>query len=465
MLFSSQVFLLLFLPAVAVVYYLLAGTRRPRLWWLLIASLFFYSYWDVRLLPLLLGSILVNWLTACIYRRDGRTAWIVGGVAFNLVLLGVFKYADFVAGIGAALAGSIHAPWNIVLPLAISFFTFQQISYLVDLRKQATPLYELRDYALFVALFPHLIAGPIVRHYELAPQFALDPLRAGLEERVGRGLIMLAIGLVKKLFIADPLGRIADPIYAVAARGDAVGLVDGWVGALAFYLQVYFDFSGYSDMAIGLGLIFGFTLPINFNSPYQATSIRELWQRWHMTLTRFMRDYLYAPMGIRLNRRSPSTRALNETVATLVTMTVIGLWHGAAWTFVLFGVAHGIALVVNQLWARRCPRLPDWLGWAITAVFFCLSSVLFRAPDLATAGRMFAAMVGATGVVAQPLAWTSAALLAVAAAIAYLAPNSQTLALERLRPHPALAATCVMALVCAVIEAGGVEVPFVYFVF
>ncbi len=466
MLFSSQVFLLLFLPAVVAVYYAVARHQALRLWWLLAASLLFYGYWDPRLLPLLAGSILVNWLAAHAYRRSLRGAWIVFGVVFNLGLLGVFKYADFVAGIAVGLAGGTHSPWNIILPLGISFFTFQQLSYLVDLRKKSTPLYRLGDFATYVTLFPQLIAGPIVRHHELVPQFPLNPRRDGLDERIVRGLVLLAIGLVKKLFIADPLGRIADPIYALAARGEAVPLGDGWAAAIAFYLQVYFDFSAYSDMAIGLGLLLGFTLPLNFDSPYQATSIREFWRRWHMTLTRFMRDYLYVPIGLRLNRRWPGARTFNEGVTTFVTMTLIGLWHGAAWTFVVFGAAHGLALIIDQAWSRRGRSLPSGIGWAATALFVCLSTVVFRAPDLAAAGRMFAGMAGMGEIAARSFDWTAPVLLVGAAAIAFLAPNSQTLALRRIRPGPAIAAAIAVALFLAVVESGTEgDVPFVYFQF
>ncbi|MCK6491720.1 MAG: MBOAT family protein, partial [Planctomycetes bacterium] len=257
----------------------------------------------------------------------------------------------------------------------------------------------------------------IVRHHELVPQFPLDPRREGFDERLGRGLAMLAIGLVKKLFIADPLGRIADPIYAVATRGEAVALADAWIAVPAFFFQVYFDFSAYSDMAIGIGLLLGFTLPLNFDSPYQATSVRDFWRRWHMTLTRFMRDYLYVRIGLGLNRRFPAWRATNEGVTTLVTMALIGLWHGAAWTFVAFGAAHGLALIVDQAWSRRGRALAGGVGWAATALFVCLSTVVFRAPDLASAGRMFAGMAGLGAVAAPAFDWMVPALLVGASVV------------------------------------------------
>ena len=460
MLFSSQVFLLLFLPVVVAVYYMVARHAALRLWWLLAASLLFYGYWDARLVPLLLGSILVNWLVALAYRRFGQGAWIVAGVAFNLGLLGVFKYADFFAETAAGLGGFAHAPWNIVLPLGISFFTFQQLSYLVDLRKQSTPLYELRDFGVYVTMFPQLIAGPIVRHHELVPQFPLDPRREGLDERLARGLAMLAIGLAKKLFIADPLGRIADPIYALAARGELPGFAEGWMAAFAFCFQVYFDFSAYSDMAIGAALMLGLALPLNFDSPLKATSMREFWRRWHMTLTRFMRDYLYVPLG------GSRHGELRQAVVTFGMLTLIGLWHGAAWSYVLFGALHGAGLVANQIWHRRGFSMPDRLGWALMFLYLTGTTVVFRAADLASAGRMFAAMAGQGGPAVRPVDAAELGVLAVAAAVAFLAPSSQALALERMRPGRAVAALIAVALVLAAIEAGTeAEVPFVYFQF
>lgn len=289
MLFHSQIFLLLFLPVAVAVYYWLAGRGRSGVWWLVAASLVFYGYWDARLLPLLGGSVTINWLFARWYIGGTGTSWrrhylVPLGVVLNLLIIGVFKYADFFADSIAWANGDVRQSWSIILPLGISFFTFQQISYLVDLQRGTAPAYKFRDYALYVSFFPQLIAGPIVRHNEFIYQLKESPLRTGVAERLSRGAVLLLIGLLKKVFIADRLAALADPVFADAAAGKVVSTVDAWLADFAFGLQIYFDFSGYSDMAIGLALMFGFTLPINFNAPYSATSIQEFWRRWHMTL-------------------------------------------------------------------------------------------------------------------------------------------------------------------------------------
>lgn len=439
MLFQSQIFLLVFLPLTLAGFYLAArfedrvglGTRK---WLLLAASLWFYGYWDVRLLPLLVASIVSNWLFSRLYSAHGRYLLTLG-VILNLLLLGVFKYANFFADTLAFLFGTTHDRWDIVLPLGISFFTFQQISYLVDLRRGRAPIYSLLDYALYISFFPQLIAGPIVRHHELIGQFPLDPFRPGLGERMGRGLTLLVIGLVKKVFLADPLGVIANPLFTSADSGTLLNFGESWTATFAYTFQLYFDFSSYSDMALGMGLMFGFTLPLNFDSPYKATSIRDLWRRWHMTLTRFLRDYVYTPVGLSLPRKD---KVLRETLATMVAMTLIGAWHGAAWSYVVFGALQGAALVVDQTWVRLRLRLPSLLGWFLTFMFFAVSLVLFRSEDFAVTGHMWAAMFGASGFGLQvaDLGSNEFLLIAVAALIAFLAPNSQTIALEQIgRAH------------------------------
>ncbi|MHA1113855.1 MAG: MBOAT family O-acyltransferase, partial [Alphaproteobacteria bacterium] len=377
MLFHSQFFLLVFLPLCVGGYYVVARSRAGRGWWLIAASLLFYGYWDLRLLPLLVGSVCVNWLFARFLGLSRRKTTLLAGVALNLAVLGLFKYADFFGGSLTALTGATYRPWGIVLPLGISFFTFQQISYLVDLRKGTAPVYGFRDYALYVSFFPQLIAGPIVRHGELIFQFEADPRRAGLDERVLRGLGLLAIGLGKKLFIADGLARIATPLFDGAADGRLLTFAEGWVAAAAYTFQLYFDFSGYSDMAIGLALMFGFVLPFNFNAPYKSASIREFWRRWHMTLSRFLRDYLYIALGG--NRRG---RGL-QMAFLMATMLLGGLWHGAGWTFVAWGGLHGLGLMVNHVWSRAGLRMPALSGWVLTFLFVMVGWVLFRAESFA----------------------------------------------------------------------------------
>lgn len=458
MLFHTQVFLLAFLPPVLAAYYLLAGYRTARLWLLILSSLVFYGYWDVRLLPLLVGSVAVNWGLAQLYSGDRR--WLVPlGIAANLAVLGIFKYADFAASNLLATLGLRHDPWSLVLPLGISFFTFQQISYLADLRRGTAGAYRFTDYALYVGFFPQLVAGPIVRHNEIIYQYDAPPLRDGCAERLVRGTTLLVCGIVKKVGIADWLAGIADPIYAGVAAGAAPNLVDAWVAATAFGLQIYFDFSGYSDMAIGLALLFGFTLPANFEAPYRATSIRDFWHRWHMTLSRFLRDYLYIPLGG--SRHGPS----RMLAALLVTMVLGGLWHGAGWTFVAWGALHGLGLVVNHLWRRAGRQLPDAVGWGLTLVFAMVCWTFFRATDIAGAFTLVAGMSGVNGLGLDSLTdklW----IIPVALVIAAAGPTSQRLALEILTPRqwlaPALATAVVFVLL---LVGGGDNKEFIYFQF
>ncbi len=469
MLFQSQSFLLIFLPLVLAGYYL-AARFQPRLgegtrkWLLLLASLWFYGYWDPRLLPLLIFSILANWLFARLYPYHGRFLLTLG-ILLNLTLLGIFKYADFFANTVAFVLGTTHDDWNIILPLAISFFTFQQISYLVDLRRRRAPEYSLLDYALYISFFPQLIAGPIVRHHEIIGQFALDPFRPGLCERLGRGLTLLIIGMLKKVFLADPLGRIATPLFDQALGGAALTFAEAWTATFAYTFQLYYDFSSYSDMALGIGLMFGFTLPLNFDSPYKSRSIRELWRRWHMTLTRFLRDYVYTPVGRSLPRED---KVLRESAATMVTMTLIGVWHGAAWSYVVFGALHGLALVVDQTWVRLRLSMPNLVGWFFTFMFFAVSLVLFRSEDFAVSGQMWAAMSGIDGVDwgGDGMNRNDLLLILAGALIAFLAPNSQTLALTKLRPTRSGAIAVGLGLLAVLLEIGaGQNAEFIYFQF
>ena len=458
MLFNSQAFILGFAPVVLALYY--ACARRPA--WrqavLVAGSLAFYGWWDVRFVPFLVALTLLNWLVVRAYARWGQRAWLGAGVTMNLLVLGICKYANFFAGNLAALLDAQHPAWGIVLPLGISFFTFQKISYLLDLRRGDRHVYGLLEFAAFVTFFPQLIAGPLVRHNEIIPQFALDPRRPGMWENVGRGAVLFLIGLAKKAGIADTVAQVCDPIYARAAAGAQPSLAEAWTAAGTYMLQIYFDFSGYSDMAIGLALMFGLRLPLNFAAPYRSASIREFWRRWHITLSRFLRDYVYIPLGG--NRAGPGHQAAN----VVATMLLGGLWHGAAWTFVAWGGLHGLALAANSAWDRAGLRMPVLAGWAATTLFVLCGWVLFRAPDFATAGRVFAGMAGAGG--AGRVHVDNAFVVAGAVLVVLLAPTSQAIALERLRPARWLMVPAGAALVFLLLLAGG-RVPneFIYFQF
>ncbi len=460
MLFHTQEFFLVFLPPVLVLYYLAARHERLRTWLLIGGSIVFYGYWDMRLLPLLAGSVAANWLFARLFAGGGARWLVPAGVALNLVVLSVFKYTDFFAETLAFLGVWRHDPWGIALPLGISFFTFQQISYLVDLGRGKAPIYRFDQYAMYVTFFPQLIAGPIVRHNEIIHQFGLSPLRDGLYERLSRGSVLFVIGLVKKAYFADRLATVADPLFARAAAGEVLSFAEGWAAAGAFGLQIYFDFSGYSDMAIGLALMFGFTLPVNFNAPYRATSIREFWRRWHMTLSRFLRDYLYIPLG------GGHFGFVRQLAAILVTMLLGGLWHGAGWTFVAWGGLHGLAIAVNHIWSRAGLRLPAVAGWALTMLFVFVCWVLFRAEGFAAATSMLNSMAGAEG---WSLAVTGAGepwFIAAAAALALFGMASHRLALDALRPRRSVALLAGVAIVYMMLHVSTVdEIEFIYFQF
>lgn len=406
MLFNSYAFLLAYLPVVVVGFFL-AGRlgKGPGAAWLAASSLFFYAWWDHRYLALLLASICGNYLAGGFIARHagsptGRRA-LTAAIAANLALLAYYKYADFFLANVNAFLGSHWPALGIILPIGISFFTFTQIAFLVDAYSGKVTEYRFIYYVLFVSYFPHLIAGPVLHHKEMMPQFDDDRNYAPRLENFAVGCSIFALGLAKKVLIADNLAGYAAPVFAPA--GGAPSLFIAWGGALAYTFQLYFDFSGYSDMAIGLSKLFGVDLPINFNSPYKSRNIAEFWRRWHMTLSRFLRDYLYIPLGG--NRRGTARRLLN----LMATMLLGGLWHGAGWGFVIWGGLHGLFLVIHQVWhqlwhqlAGRLPlRLPERLsavlGVAVTFLSVVFAWVFFRSPDLATARRIVVGMLGGWG--------------------------------------------------------------------
>lgn len=406
MLFNSPAFVFIFLPLAVLGFFALARHgQRVAIGWAALASLVFYGWWDVRYVALLLVSIAFNY--ACgigLARRaaSGRpsTALLAFAVGGNLALLGVFKYTDFLIGTWNGVAGSAVPLLHIVLPLGISFFTFTQIAFLVDAHRGIAREYDFLYYLLFVTWFPHLIAGPVLHHKEMMPQFYdasnLVPRRSNFEV----GLTIFFIGLFKKVVLAD---GIAEYVGAAFNSRGAPTLFDAWSGVLAYTFQLYFDFSGYSDMAIGLSRLFGVRLPLNFASPYQSASIIEFWRRWHMTLSRFLRDYLY--FGLGGNRRGLVRRYAN----LMLTMILGGLWHGAGWTFVLWGALHGAYLALNHGWRASRSRFMPWLDptsrayrlVAVALTFLCVVAgwVLFRAADLDTALGVFRGMLGVHGAV------------------------------------------------------------------
>ncbi|MGH6946953.1 MAG: MBOAT family O-acyltransferase [Kiloniellales bacterium] len=406
MVFSSPEFVLGFLPVVFALYLLvqryLGRVRTIQL--LVAASLIFYGWWHPRYILLIGGSIVFNWLVSRhLHRGHQRRGLVLAfGVVCNVLLLGYFKYTSFLIENANWIVGAQWDLAHIVLPLAISFFTFQQIAYLVDSYSGDTSRYRFQEYALFIVFFPQLIAGPIVHHTEMLTQFCKsDAFRFRLAN-LSIGLTAFSIGLFKKVVLADNLGAVADPVFATASDGSPLAFFDAWVGALAFFLQVYFDFSGYSDMALGLARMFGIRLPLNFNSPYKARNIIDFWQRWHITLTRFLVDYIYSPLTLIYMRKGVLAgdgrvrlfvRAV--IVPVFVVFLVSGLWHGAGWTFVIWGMFHFVGMATVRSWQEaKLPLLPYPVAWFLTMSLVLTSLVFFRASSIPAAFAVLDSMFG-----------------------------------------------------------------------
>jgi len=429
MLFNSYEFIFVFLPIVVAVFFALG--RASRAWamrWVIAASLFFYGWWRPLNLLIIAPSVLINFVLARVLqrlckqgsRRAARAVLLVG-IAFNVAFLGYFKYSNFLLGAINDAFRTQMVLAGVILPLGISFITFQKIAFLVDVHAGRVESFTLQDYCLFVLFFPQLIAGPIVHYREMMPQFHRVSCRFD-EENVSVGLTLLAFGLFKKVFLADKIALIVTPIYEQAASGSSIALLPAWIAAVGFTLQIYFDFSGYTDMALGIARLFGIRLPPNFNSPLRASSIIDFWQRWHMTLTRFLTAYIYNPLTLWLTRRwaargrpafagrNKSARAFIELLMfpILLTMLVSGIWHGAGYTFIAWGVLHGLFLTVNHAWRLLGPKL--WrdksryerfmqpAGFIITFACVAASMVIFRSANLKTAADLLQGIVGLHGI-------------------------------------------------------------------
>lgn len=357
---------------------------------LVFASLAFYSYWDIRYLPILLISILFNYIIGSRLEKTRSKSLLILGVGTDLFLLGYFKYANFFLD---SLDALFHTSWfmpEITLPLGISFFTFTQIAYLVDVYRGETEKYSLLTYSLFVTFFPHLIAGPILYHKDIIPQFSRLRNFIFSHKNMALGLTMFSMGLFKKVIIAD---KLAPWVNIVFNHADKVTFIEAWAGALSYTLQLYFDFSGYSEMAIGLGLMLNIRLPINFNSPYKAKSIIEFWRRWHITLSEFLKSYLYIPLG---GNRFGNLKKMRNI---LITMILGGLWHGAGWTYIIWGALHGVYLVINHSWRKLSVEIPKLFSWLLTFISVVIAWVYFRAMTIHDATNILKTMFGLKGIV------------------------------------------------------------------
>jgi len=403
MLFNTYPFIFLYLPLVLCGFFLIAPrSHRMAALWLAVASLFFYGYWNPKFVTLLLTSICFNYCAGYIIGQPKWKVWskaiLVGSIIANLILLGVFKYTNFFI----ATANEMGGQWrllDIVLPLGISFFTFTQIAFLVDVYRGIAREFNFIHYLLFVTWFPHLIAGPVLHHKQMMPQFGEASTYRPNIESITVGLTLFTLGLFKKVILADQFAVYSDQIFNAAYEGEQPKLIGAWVGALSYTLQLYFDFSGYSDMAIGLSRLFNIKLPLNFDSPYKAQNIIEFWRRWHMTLSAFLRDYLYFPLGG--NRKGPIRRHLN----LMITMLLGGLWHGAGWNFVLWGGLHGGYLVINHGWrwlvgstGQVNNRLAKAASVLLTFVAVVIAWVPFRSEDFLTTQAMLSNMIGLNGI-------------------------------------------------------------------
>jgi alginate O-acetyltransferase complex protein AlgI len=486
MLFSSNVFLFLFLPVTLLGYQMLGRFGRVTMFsWLSLASLFFYGYWNPKYLLLLIGSIALNFIASrlivWVKSEHGKTTALVGAVIANLALLGWFKYLFPLLGFFHRIGWLGHNFGRVLLPLGISFFTFTQIAYLIDLKQEMAEPQDLLSYVLFVTFFPHLIAGPIIHHSEMMPQFNVQPnahpnarrnvqpnaqpnAQRNLDRTWGLraddmavGTTWFLMGLGKKVLIADRFGPVADALWA---RPGSFGAQASWVGVLCYAVQLYFDFSGYSDMALGLARMFSLTFPVNFNSPYKSRNIIDFWQTWHMTLTRYLNLYLYNPLALNMSRRrirsgKKASRKAQRTLGgfsqlialpLLITMFLAGVWHGAGLQFILFGLAHAVYLMVNHAWRTFVPEESPWqrllpLPVSVLLTFACVlvGQIFFRAPSSGSAVYVMGTMLGLhggaglaqfagylpsrSGFAASGLhAWTELALMG---AIVWALPNTQ----------------------------------------
>lgn len=468
MLFNSYEFLFLFLPIVLLGYYVLVP-KRGRLGFLAILSYFFYGWWDYRFCSLLLISTVVDYIAGgriqASPERVKKRIWLTVSIVTNLSLLGFFKYWDLLAATVNGALSFLPIPsqpmlpiLHIVLPVGISFYTFQSMSYSIDIYMgEARPARHFWDFACYVALFPQLIAGPIVRYRQIETQLIH---RDHTVERFAGGITLFTFGLAKKVIVADAMAPLVETVFGAPAPG----LVASWVGVLAYAMQIYFDFSGYSDMAVGLGRMFGFEFPQNFHSPYKAISITDFWRRWHISLSTWLRDYLYIPLG-------GNRLGIRRTYVNLfVTMLLGGLWHGASWTFVLWGGYHGALLAIERAAGKKSllSRAPVAAQRALTFVLVLLGWVLFRCEGLGQAGALFGGMIGMHGVVGTGAVWMSeyalsAIMLAVAAVLAFGVPN--TWEIKWRYGFPLATVLVVLFAVCVMVILVNTSSPFLYFQF
>jgi alginate O-acetyltransferase complex protein AlgI len=459
MLFNSYSFIFLFLPITLGIYF---GLNRYRwfFWsksWLLLMSLVFYAHYKKTHLPIILGSILFNYLAGKLLSKPASTLkpllkklFLIISISANLGLLCYFKYMDFIILNINALTGWHFSSLNLLLPLGISFFTFTQIAYLVDAYKGSITHHDPLNYGLFVTFFPHLLAGPILHHKQMIDQFYEEKNKQINFENIAQGLFLFTLGLSKKLLIADYFG-----IYANAGFSSThiLNMAEGWATSVSYALQLYFDFSGYTDMALGASLMFNILLPINFNSPYKALSFQDFWRRWHITLSNFLRDYVYIPLG---GSRKGEIRTYCNLILTFL---IGGLWHGAGWTFIFWGLLHGIGLALHRAWQKLHYSMPTLLAWFLTFNFINLGWIFFRAKDFSSALNIIKSMIGLNGLPSPSMSlshmdgsWLLIIMILIGMVVCVGFKNSQELTAQ-FKPTPKYAlitaillTTCILCL-------------------
>jgi alginate O-acetyltransferase complex protein AlgI len=461
MLFNSYIFVFAFLPAVLVGWWRIRATAA-RLIFLTLSSYVFYAWWNWRFLPLMIASTTVDYVAgqkiANSTNPRTRKLWLIASMSFNLAILGFFKYFGFFAttvnSAAARVVPGVAVPViNVILPIGISFYTFNSMSYTIDIyRGVVRPAKSVLHFSAFVAMFPHLVAGPIVRYSDIEHQF--NDLKTVLPwHQAATGICFFVAGMAKKIFIADRLAGPANTFFG----NPAGGVVGAWIGVLAYTFQIYFDFSAYSDMAVGLAHMLGIQFPQNFNSPYKAANISDFWRRWHMSLSFWLRDYLFISMG-------GSRKGTWKTARNLgITMFLGGLWHGANWTFVIWGLYHGVLLAIYHIFhgTRKPSSGSPIMGRGLTFLAVVVGWVFFKADTLGRAGHIIAMMAGVSGLGALYVPAQSLVVLAVAALIAFLAPNTWEIQWE---PKPLYAYVIAIVLVAAILFLG-IESPFLYFQF
>lgn len=459
MLFNSYEFIFLFLPVTLIIFFALSGSKA-RATWLVLASIFFYGYWDFRYVPLLVVSITTNFLIGRkIFNSATRKKfWLIAGIIFNLSLLFYFKYTGFfVQNINFFFGKSLFVP-EIILPLGISFFTFTQTAFLVDTFRGEVEEYSFVNYCLFVTIFPHLLAGPILYHKDIIPQFKKFDTSTFDAKNFSEGLAFFVAGLSKKVVVADNLAPFANLAFANWAE---LTCTDAWLGAVLYSMQLYFDFSGYSEMAIGIGRMLNLKLPQNFDSPYQATSIIDFWRRWHMTLSQFVKNYMYIPLGG--NRHGQLAKMKN----LFFSMLIIGLWHGANWTFIIWGGLHGVFLVINHTWRQFKIELPKILCWLMTFICAVSAWVIFRAENIFVAKHFLATMYKFQSFelnILKDSGVEMAGFLVIACGLAFFSRNVPRL-VEEFQPNLKWATALAVAFVAALLLMTGQISEFLYFQF